>query len=481
MYEINRTDDTKIPIKVDTSNIKKQIGLNWVGQYYSRYGETLHENILRLTENFAGPNIPGYDDDGGVPYNHVLGQLWYNTDDNDHINSRILNIFNNNDDEKTEGFKRLEWIISDQKPWYHTEGEVWYDTSKKVLCVSRGTEWEDLTVKFAMNSDLLDGLHSSQFLRKDSEGNLDGRLSPAHHLSHNLGQPNKRWNIIYSGTLDTLNSRDLIPEQTNTYILGNDSYRWKEINSVLINSEYYSDVNPEADDNHTLGTENQRWKETHTNILYVNNTSSIVPIDNNRNLGSNTKRWNNVKINKLDTINTQDLIPISDSNHNLGSSSNQWNRLFVNYIDTTYSHNFYPESNNNYDLGEMQSQYRNIFVKNIVDDTNIKGELIYDINKNTDSYGISWQGLNDSHRIYVEEYSNNKDTRLVLNTSSDNNDYLVVKHNNNEKLLVKNDIIDATAGTLRTKGKLQVEHENTNNGVEMEYNQNNHALEFRFY
>lgn len=486
IYEINRTDDNKIPIKVDNSRTKKQIGLTWVGQYYSRYGETLHENFLRLAENFAGPETPGNFDDQGHQFNHVLGQLWYDTNDDDHFNNKILRVFDDNTEENTDGFKRIEVILSPSEPQYHTEGELWYHTQDRLISISRGNNWEDLTVRFAMDSDLLDGLDSTQFLRSDVDDVMEGELEarnifPGNTLSYNLGRSDKRWNLLYSGVLDTNYSLDLIPNETNQYNLGNDSSRWKEIHVERIFTAGFADVNPISDNQYTLGTENLRWHESYINRLNVDQSNTILPFDNSRDLGSNTKRWNNLKLHELDTLSTRNLNPSSDNQYTLGKSSEKWKELYTHLIKDTETESLVPKSHNNYDLGDSNNSYRNLYVRNIVKDTNVQGELKYDIVQNNDSYGITWSGLNDEHRIFVEEYSNASDTRLVLQSGANDNDYLVVKHNNESKLSVKSDIVDATAGTLRTKGKFQVEHENVSSGVEMEYNQVNQSLEFKFY
>ena len=80
-YRVDRTDETNVPINVDMSVTKRQLGLTWVGQYYSRYGEVQSENFLRLLENFASDTQPNSNDDPGLALNNVLGQLWYHTDD----------------------------------------------------------------------------------------------------------------------------------------------------------------------------------------------------------------------------------------------------------------------------------------------------------------------------------------------------------------------------------------------------------------
>ena len=81
MYRIDRTDPNNIPITVDMSTTKNQAGLTWVGQFHSRYGEILHENTLKLLENFASNNPPEINDDAGLPFNKLNGMLWYDTNE----------------------------------------------------------------------------------------------------------------------------------------------------------------------------------------------------------------------------------------------------------------------------------------------------------------------------------------------------------------------------------------------------------------
>lgn len=72
IYNVNYTDPTKPPIQIPEAILNQTTSLNIPGKNFTRYGEIIGENFLRLLENFS------YD---VAPENPVEGQLWYNTTD----------------------------------------------------------------------------------------------------------------------------------------------------------------------------------------------------------------------------------------------------------------------------------------------------------------------------------------------------------------------------------------------------------------
>ena len=483
-YEVSRTDDNNPPIFVDTSTTKKQLGIVWTGQYYSRYGETLHENLLRVLENFASDLEPGHDDDIEATYNHAKGMLWYHTDDDDHFSNEILKIYNDNSDNNTNGWKRIEVIFSDTMPVNHTEGELWYDTSNKALNFSRGTNWEELTVYSALDSQLLNGLHSSQFLRSDIDDTAFGNLElqnifPAANKSLDSGSSTRKWRTMYSELLDTEFSKSLIPDQDNTYDLGSSSLIWREINVDVVKGNRYRNLIPD-NSSQTIGNTSNKWNRLHVVRISADSSDTLIPTNNTMDLGSNTNRWNNLFLNVLDTNTSKSLIP-DTGNRTLGNSGSRWEEIHVDLIRDAMTHNLEPVVDSVYDLGSTNNHYRGLYLDNLMSDVFSEGDIEFKILSSGKSKGLHWDGLNDRHSIYSELHSGSNNTRLVVNISDNSNDYFSVQHNEDEKLAVKEDIIEAKAGVLKTKGIMRVESETSTNGCDIEFNTSTNSLDFRFY
>lgn len=86
-YDIKYTDTNKTPIPVQSdTELVEVLDLTLFGRGYLEYGEQLNENLLRLLENFACPESEAADEtpDLTIVNDNVLsqpteGQLWYNT------------------------------------------------------------------------------------------------------------------------------------------------------------------------------------------------------------------------------------------------------------------------------------------------------------------------------------------------------------------------------------------------------------------
>lgn len=69
-YTIDYADSGKTPIVLYDGTTDTSTSLVLIGKNYTRFGESLNENQLRLLENFANTS---------PPVNPTEGQLWYNT------------------------------------------------------------------------------------------------------------------------------------------------------------------------------------------------------------------------------------------------------------------------------------------------------------------------------------------------------------------------------------------------------------------
>jgi hypothetical protein len=87
IYDIKFTDSNKSYIEVKSeTEVDYALDVNLFGRGFLEYGEQLNENLLRLLENFAAPELTGSvpvkpdlnQTTGNVLKNPTQGQLWYN-------------------------------------------------------------------------------------------------------------------------------------------------------------------------------------------------------------------------------------------------------------------------------------------------------------------------------------------------------------------------------------------------------------------
>lgn len=491
MYRIDRTDDRNTPINVDMSTTKRQLGLEWAGQYYSRYGEIQLENFLRLLENFASDEQPNTRDDAGLSLKNVEGQLWYHTNDTDNLNTKTLKVYDDNRFDGTSGWKRLEPIISQNEPSVHAEGELWYNPSSNVIKISRGVRWESTTVEMAKNSELLGGLTPDQFIRSDVDDTIYGTLRtgevlPNRHLEYDLGKSNSRWETIYGNTIDVNSSHDLKPEFSDRYDLGKNTSRWRELFVAVVDASNFKNINPLLTDQFSIGTPNRRWKSIDVATANAEFMSTVKPKTSSDTLGTITSRWDYLYVDTLDASNANSLIPNGDNAKDLGSSTKAWRNIYVDVIKTTKTETLYPRLDSTYSLGTSSNKYKNLYVDNIQGDVVYKGDVKFDIIRNGVSTGIVWEGLTDTHSMYVEEYTNGESTRLVIENRDNPSDHTTFRSKTTSSSLkdlmhVRHNEVEVVAGTLRSKGSIEVEDQSVNHGCEMKYNKSNETLEFRFY
>ena len=69
-YTVDYSQSSKTAIIVNDGTIDTSTSLGLIGKNYTRFGETLNENLLHLLENFANTSAPS---------NPSEGQLWYDT------------------------------------------------------------------------------------------------------------------------------------------------------------------------------------------------------------------------------------------------------------------------------------------------------------------------------------------------------------------------------------------------------------------
>lgn len=117
-YQINKWNGDELTVLED-GRINANTSIKLVGRNYSGYGEIQNENFLYLLENFAGL---------GAPAKPVVGQIYYNT------STKVLNLYDG-----TNWNPVSAAAITDDPSTTPAEGELWVKNSTKQLFVYDGT------------------------------------------------------------------------------------------------------------------------------------------------------------------------------------------------------------------------------------------------------------------------------------------------------------------------------------------------------
>jgi len=123
-YIVNFTDkDNKSPLTVFDNTSSTDTSLTFPGRNVAGYGQLIAENFLHLLENFASTE---------QPINPIEGQLWYDTSD------RILKIF---DSVSWRAASSIQKSAVEPAVESSNVGELWVDTTNQQLRIYTGNRW----------------------------------------------------------------------------------------------------------------------------------------------------------------------------------------------------------------------------------------------------------------------------------------------------------------------------------------------------
>jgi hypothetical protein len=117
-YRINKWNGTELTVLED-GRINATTSVKLVGRNYAGYGEVQNENFLWLLENFAGSDAPP------TP---LAGQIYYNT------TTKILNLYDGTDWNPVSAA-----LIADNPPTTSAKGDLWIKQSSNQLFFYDGT------------------------------------------------------------------------------------------------------------------------------------------------------------------------------------------------------------------------------------------------------------------------------------------------------------------------------------------------------
>jgi hypothetical protein len=120
-YNIVKSDGTPLVTVNDGQTNNFTTSLTLVGKNFAGYGTFLNENFVKLLENFASQTSP---------QNPLTGQLWYQT------STKLLQVYNGNAWKSISGAQ----AVADE-PIYKVAGDLWFDSVNQQLKVWTGSSW----------------------------------------------------------------------------------------------------------------------------------------------------------------------------------------------------------------------------------------------------------------------------------------------------------------------------------------------------
>jgi hypothetical protein len=120
-YNIVKSDGTPLVTVNDGQTNNFTTSLTLVGKNFAGYGTFLNENFIKLLENFASQSSP---------QNPLAGQLWYQT------STKLLQVYNGNAWKSISGAQ----AVADE-PIYKVAGDLWFDSVNQQLKVWTGSSW----------------------------------------------------------------------------------------------------------------------------------------------------------------------------------------------------------------------------------------------------------------------------------------------------------------------------------------------------
>jgi hypothetical protein len=120
-YNIVKSDGTPLATINDGQTNSTATSLTLVGKNFAGYGTFLNENFVKLLENFASANEPA---------NPKQGQVWYQT------STKVLQVYNGSAWKSISGAQSIA-----DEPTYRVAGDLWFDSVNQQLKVWSGANW----------------------------------------------------------------------------------------------------------------------------------------------------------------------------------------------------------------------------------------------------------------------------------------------------------------------------------------------------
>lgn len=341
-YVLKKTDGTTLVTIEDGSINTSATPLTLVGRNYSGYGQSINQNLIKITENFAH-NVQ--------PSKPLTGQLWFDT------GSKTLKAYNG------IRFKPLTYVDSaSSSPSDSVKGDLWFNETEQKLYFYNGTKYVLVGPQFtglASNNLVLpaqvqdtDGV-THNILKHQLQNAVDGSLSVVAITSgeeFTLGTSSSitGYSTIKKGiTFPNVNNLGVSSNALNTYYLWGTASDSLSLGGSLA-SEYVLKDNPTFNSQVSINSITGITINAGSLRLYVeepfgNKQANITA--GNGNLIKFNARLSNQIANVINVSSSGDLalLPSSDANAvtDIGSATYPFNdvwskgRVYTNYIDAT--------------------------------------------------------------------------------------------------------------------------------------------------
>ena len=153
-YIVNYTDrNNKSPLTVFDNTSSTDTSLTFPGRNVAGYGQLIAENFLALLENFASTD---------QPVNPTEGQLWYDTSD------KILKIY---DGGVWKAASSIQKGAVEPPTETSSVGELWVDTTNQQLRIYTGNRW----ILVGPTESTIDGLRYGPVVESLSDSDNNNR------------------------------------------------------------------------------------------------------------------------------------------------------------------------------------------------------------------------------------------------------------------------------------------------------------------
>lgn len=299
------TSSTGVSYTVEDGTINNIFSLKLVGKNVTNYGQVFAENSLRHLENFASPLAP-------TPNTTLVGQVWYDTTE------KVLRVYKDN----TSTWVRTSPVISSSAPADGVSaGAMYFDTTDDKLKIHNGVAYVDSSYAGEISNEYT---------------NVNNLNTPSSYgtklrnifLKDNGDIPRAVSALVYVNDGETSSTR---PGGETIMAIFSDhtAFTVKDAAGSSHGDAYnWYDQLAEADG---IGIEispgmNLRQEYANTSIALADRAYRADGITGNLVIGAS-----NVGITSIVTS-SSDIIPDSGDTFDLGSSTNRWQNVYVNGI-----------------------------------------------------------------------------------------------------------------------------------------------------
>lgn len=152
-YSIKLSNGTPLPIVNEAVKDDTSTSISLVGKNYANYGIVLNENIVHVLENFSNNT---------APQNPLQGQLWWNSTD------KVLHVYTGN-----RWKSMVSTTVGSTQPPSPATGDQWFNTARGQLNIWDGAAW----INLGPQSSDLTGLNGAI-----AESILDTANPPQYHI-----------------------------------------------------------------------------------------------------------------------------------------------------------------------------------------------------------------------------------------------------------------------------------------------------------